>query len=183
MTGAEEITEVVRRTLDNLTTPMEASRRQWTRDVKTALGSAGRVRGYWVCAGGLPRDSAAADSGGWLYDLCWLSYQSDGDEFLVNADLVVESEWSGGEYLDEDFQKLLLARARVRLMIFDGGNPAGADRIAARMARQVAAFRCTRDDDAWLFAAWVTDDSERGWSFHWYTVQRGQAVQQGAAGG
>ena len=183
MTDAQEITEVVRRTLDNLTTPMVASRRQWTRDVKTALGSAGRVHGYWVCAGGLPRDSTAADSGEWLYDLCWLSYQSDGDEFLLDADLVVESEWTGGEYLDEDFQKLLLARATVRLMIFDGGNLAGADQTASRLARQVATFRCTRDDDTWLFAAWVADDSERGWSFRWYTVRQGEAVLQGAGGG
>ena len=55
MTDAKEITEFVRPTLDNLTTPMVASRRQWTRDVKTALGVAGRAHGYWVCAGGLPR--------------------------------------------------------------------------------------------------------------------------------
>ena len=183
MTDAEEITEIVRRILENLTTPLVASRRQRTRDVKTALGAAGRVHGYWVCTGGLPRDSAAADSGEWLYDLCWLSYQSDGDESLVDADLVVESEWTGGEYLDEDFQKLLLARATVRLMIFDGGNPAGADQTASRLARQVAAFRCTRDDDTWLFAAWVTDDNKRGWSFRWYTVRQGEAVLQGAGGG
>ena len=63
MTDAKEIEEIVRRTLENLTTPMTAGRRQWTRDVKTALGAAGRAHGYWVCAGGLPRDSAAADSG------------------------------------------------------------------------------------------------------------------------
>ena len=153
MTDAEEITEIVRRSLEKLTTPLVASRRQWTRDVKTTLGAAGRARGYWVCAGGLPRDSAAADSGEWLYDLCWLRYQSDGDKPLVDADLVVESEWTGGEYLDEDFQKLLLARATVRLMIFDGRNPVGADQTASRLARQVAVFRSTRDDDTWLFAA------------------------------
>ena len=183
MTDAEEITDVVWRTLEDLTTPIAASRGQWTRDVKTALGAAGRAHGYWVCAGGLPRDSAAADSGEWLYDLCWLSYQPGGDEFLVDANLVVESEWTGGEYLDEDFQKLLLARATVRLMIFDGGNPASADQTASRLARQVAVFRYTRDDDTWLFAAWVTNDSERGWSFRWYTVRQGEAVLQRVGGG
>ena len=68
-------------------------------------------------------------------------------------------------------------------MIFDGGNPAGADQTAARLARQVATFRCTLDDDAWLFAAWVADDSERGWSFRWYTVRQSEAVLQEAGGG
>ena len=52
MTDAEEITEIVRRTQENLTTQMLASRRQWTRDVKTALDAAGRAQGNWVCAGG-----------------------------------------------------------------------------------------------------------------------------------
>ena len=178
--NAAEIMEIVRCALDNLDTPVVASQGQWTRDVKIALGVAGRERGYWVCAGGLPRKPAAADSGEWLYDLCWLSYQPDGEEFLTDAVLVVESEWAGGAYIDEDFQKLLLARSTVRLMIFDGGNPAGADMTASRLARQVAAFECSADEDVWLLAAWVAnEDDARDWSFRWYTVERGQAVLQG----
>ena len=182
MTNVEEIAGIVRRALDDLPTDIEESRGQWTRDVKVALGVAGREHDFWVCAGGI-RDNAR-DSGEWLYDVTWLSYLPDGEQHLVDADLVVECEWDPRtEYVDEDFQKLLLARATVRLMIFDGGDPEGADVIASHLARQVAAFRRSRDDDAWLFAAWVGDESDQGWSFRWYTVRQGKADLQGVSYG
>ena len=62
------------------------------------------------------------DHGEWLYDVTWLEYEG---ELLTDAPLVAECEWSGGEEIDHDFQKLLLARAGVRLTIFDGGHMPG----------------------------------------------------------
>ena len=61
-------------------------------------------------------------------------------------------------------------------MIFDGGDVAGANRIANHLARQVEAFKCGRNDDAWLLTAWVRDDNERRWSFHWFATERGKAL-------
>lgn len=109
-----------------------------------------------TCSAGAP--AHARDSGEWLYDVAWLSYQPDGEEYLLGADLVAECEWNPGfDHLDTDFRKLLLARATVRLMIFDGGDADGANRVPNHLARQVTAFRCSRDDDVWLLAAWVGD--------------------------
>ena len=176
---AQKIVEIIRPALDGLDTPLAASRSQWTLDIKIALDDAGRKNGNWICVAGLPADPAFR-SGEWLYDMCWLTYQPDGDEFLLEAVLVMECEWdSNVEYLNEDFQKLLLARAAVRLMIFDGGDPAGAFKTASYLARQVAAFRDSGDDNTCLFAGWVADNSERGWSFRWYIARQGVAHDLG----
>ena len=40
------------------------------------------------------------------------------------------------EYIIEDFEKLLLARAGIRLMIFNGFNQADSERIAERLAKK-----------------------------------------------
>ena len=149
---------------------MGASSAEWTHEVKTALCVAGQKLGYWVCAAGV--DDHASDSGEWLYDVTWLDYVG---ETLISAPLVVECEWSASLHdINYDFQKLLLARAAVRLMIFDGGDAAGADRVAGQMAEQVAGFSGSRDVGEWLFAAWIwDDDDERGWSFRWFTIESG----------
>ena len=84
-------------------------------------------------------DEADRDYGEWLYDVTWLKYerQRDGLEWpataLIEAPLVAECEWGRGknlEYIVEDFEKLLLARADVRLMIFDGNHKPGSKEIA-----------------------------------------------------
>ena len=53
---------------------------------------------------------------GWLYDLVWLKY--DENKSLIDAPLVMESEWDGKNDVKDDFQKLLLARSKYRVMIF-----------------------------------------------------------------
>ena len=173
----------VRHTMEGLTTDPSSPNSVWTHYVKTALGTAGKAHGCYVSSAGVP--ARAHDSGEWLYDVAWLSYQPDGEKYLLGADLDAECEWNPGfDHLDRDFRKLLLARATVRLMIFDGGDAAGANRVANHLARQVTEFRSSRDDDMWLLAAWVGDTgNERGWSFRWFTIDKRTAspLDQGMA--
>lgn len=173
---SEEIMRTVRRALDGLNIAARASRSEWTAAVAAKLCRVGRQCDCWVYASSVP--DRRRDGHGWLYDVTWLSYQPDGEKYLLDAELVAECEWNSGlDYIDEDFQKLLLARATVRLMIFDGGDAAGANRIAKHLAQQVAAFRRSSKNDAWLLAAWTWDDmDERGWSFHWFTIKQGEAA-------
>ena len=60
----------------------------------------------------------------WLYDVTWLKYEHEGERLLIEAPSVAECEWGNKGDIDDDFEKLLLARAGIRLMIFNGFNQA-----------------------------------------------------------
>ena len=66
-----------------------------------------------------------------LYDVTWLKHENDE---LVDAPLVAECEWGNKRDIEYDFEKLLLARAGVRLMIFDEPISKG---MAERLAEKV----------------------------------------------
>ena len=90
--------------------------------------------------------------------------------------LVAECEWGGEEEIDDDFQKLLLARATVRLMIFDGTFERGSPGIADHLARQAGRFNRSRDEDAWLLAAWErSEERDVGWRFRYFSIEKGAA--------
>lgn len=167
-----EITRAIQRGLDSLEIDQSESNTVWSKAIKTELCRIGRGEFcYTAGAGGITESDR--DHGEWLYDVTWLEY--DGD-FVTHAHLVAECEWLGGVDIDEDFQKLLLARASVRLMIFDGSYEPGAEGIADRLAKQVGKFKHSREGDTWLLAAWErTGENEKGWRFRWFTIEPGSA--------
>ena len=133
MPGKSEIMRAVRDGLDNLEVDDPKGDTEWTKAVKTKLCKIGREFGCKVGAGGVDN----LDYGEWLYDVTWLEYERESDDFkwpsaaLIKAPLVAECEWGRGNnlgYIVEDFEKLLLARADVRLMIFDGNHEPGSRR-------------------------------------------------------
>ncbi len=85
-----------------------------------------------------------------LYDVTWLEYGRDG--LLIDAHLVAECEWGDFHDIGEDFEKLLLARAGARLIIFDDTYKPYSKEIAKRLAERVKEFNGSRDEDAWLLA-------------------------------
>lgn len=101
----------------------------------------------------------------WLYDVTWLAWSTDGSVAL-DVPLVLESEWkrSGIGY---DFDKLLLARAQLRVMVFETVNRGQSETITSGLLRRIAAFAPSRPGDRYLFAAW-----ENGANFYFrpYTV-------------
>ena len=173
MPGKFEPMRAVRDGLDNLEVV-----KPWTTDtegtkaVKTKLCEIGREFGCKVCASGV--EKAARDYGEWLYDVTWLNYEKSGQGELVDAPLVAECEWGNFDAIVEDFEKLLLARADVRLMIFTGSNQAKSGKIAERLARKVSEFKGSRAEDAWLLAAWEgsTDD----WWLRYFTIEMNAAI-------
>jgi hypothetical protein len=58
----------------------------------------------------------------WLYDLIW--YKNNSEVRLETVPLVLESEWAYDYYdIRFDFEKLLLANAPLKVMVFqDGGH-------------------------------------------------------------
>ena len=175
---SENIVASVRRNLDNLEIAGNATTGDWTTAVKTALCVAGKQLGCLVGALSSEVAASARDYGEWLYDVTWVEYEGD---FIVDTPLVAECEWSAWEAIEEDFQKLLLARAGVRLMIFDGEHDLDFTETAVeRMAEQVRNFSRSHEDDTWLIGAWVrTGGEDRGWCFRWFTITRGGAEELG----
>ena len=93
---------------------------------------------------------------------------------LVDAPLVAECEWDDFAAIVEDFEKLLLARAGVRLMIFDGNYKPGSKEIAERLCRKGQGVQSSRAEDAWLLAAWEKSDDD--WWFRYFTIEMNAAI-------
>jgi hypothetical protein len=93
------------------------SDRLWTAEVVRSICETGRRRGYESCAHGW---AASVGQGEWLYDSIWLDIKGP---YLVEVPLVLESEWGlDGKAIEDDFLKLLLARAAHRVMVFQQRN-------------------------------------------------------------
>jgi hypothetical protein len=82
-----------------------------TKSVKRIFGNLGNSLDFKVAAAGFPK----ADEGEWRYDMVW--YVLDNDGFQVRLPMVLECEWNPDFTIDTDFQKLVQARADVRVWI------------------------------------------------------------------
>ena len=100
-------------------------------------------------------DEGAADGNEWLYDVTALQYDDDG--FLIRVALAAECEWGAQDQIYYDFEKLLLARADLRVMVFDGNRQPGHNELFRIFAQYIGRFAHTEGGDAWLFAAWTEE--------------------------
>lgn len=170
-----EIMRAVKKGLDSLKSkvPIGAPTEKWTKVIKTELCEIGRDRfKCQVYAQDVPRDKT--NGGEWLYDVTWLKYERNGDGELIEAPLVAECEWGGKPHIQDDFEKLLLARAGVRVMIVDAGtDPHYPKEIAELLAGKIKKFKDFRAKDAWLLA--VVEQSDGGWRFKYF---HGRSLQE-----
>ena len=90
------------------------------------------------------------DDGEWLYDVTCLLHDAD---YIKQIPLVAESEWKGPRGIYHDFQKLLLARADLRVMVFDGGYFPEEDKFET-LKPHIERCEVTEPGDAYLLAAW-----------------------------
>jgi hypothetical protein len=123
----------------------------WTRQIKISIGTLGTKLGYSVCAGG-PFQKYDFESG-WLYDLVWYKENAFG---LIDVPLVLESEWKTYAQIKYDFEKLLVARAKYRVMIFQA-TPANTESILSRLKQIIGHSEMKARGDRYLFA--VVDPS------------------------
>ena len=126
----------------------EWSTREWTRRVKGALIQLREKKGY------IPYPNLQQGYGEFLYDVTWLE-TIDGtvDGRISHVPLVAEIEWGNQGDVWYDFQKLLVARAGVRVMIFNG-YPGLLEELRAHVI-QVA-----RNGDRYLLAQYVTAEKK-----------------------
>jgi hypothetical protein len=119
-----------------------------TRTIKEFIGKLGHDRGFQVAASGL----VGAEEGEWLYDMVW--YELEGG-FMTQQVLVMECELNCDPQLDGDFQKLVQARAGVRLWISCSPNSSLAKTHLANCKRQAVLFSGAVPGDTYVF---VTDN-------------------------
>lgn len=141
----------------------------WTQLVLAALCKVGQERfRCYVCTD--RRHASKAEHGEWLtYDMMWLEYTSHTrgnpktSGSLIGAHLVAECEWSSTNRsigdIEDDFSKLLLARAGVRLMVcYEWGAQWRHEKIkdarglADHLAGWIQRFNGARAEDLYLLA-------------------------------
>jgi hypothetical protein len=121
-----------------------------TKIVKEVIGDLGKRLGYEVAASGYH----GADEGEWLYDMIW--YKAEKGNLFQQA-MVLESELGsrGGiqhaEEVDGDFQKLVQARAEVRVWVTACPNPTITAKHIANCKLQAKLFRGAMQGDLYIF--------------------------------
>lgn len=160
MEGLDEIEMAIRNTL--LSIPQENidaqwSDGQWTEQVKARLYRLGALHHFHVCASSR---AVKTDEGEWLFDMTWIRNEQGR---MVSVPLVLECDWGGprNERLENNFLKLLLARADHRVHIFEGPRAFIAQQLD-KFKQHILAFKETKPEDRYLFVAnlWGTTKPE-----------------------
>ena len=102
-----------------------------------------------------------AAGGEWLYDAVGLQYDIPYDNCFSRTVLVAECEWGPQLEIMNDFQKLLLARADVRVMVFDGTHDPRYQELFEIFEANIDNNQQAEPGDLWLFAAWTP----KNWKF------------------
>lgn len=131
---------------------------KWTRETKNVLVALGHERRLTVRA----RTCDGADGGEWLFDLCW---RDQDRPILRSVPLAAEIEWKPVLTSTlKDFQKLIVARAEHRLMLFvpegRGANPGNSIR---KLIHEVQDFRLGTPGDRYLIGCWNEGKSQFRW--------------------
>ena len=148
----ETLEDLIRITLAPL--PARADREgwsdaQWTRHIKQLICGLGKSRDYSVCAAGFVGEYDPE----WLFDVVW--YKCDGEGHLAEMPLAVECEWSASrDDIQHDFEKLLVAKAALRVMIFHARTPSAADAIVNYLITDVTKFAGSTKGDRYLFVTY-----------------------------
>jgi len=137
----------------------------WTEAVRKPLLELGESLGFDTCP--------SSCNCGWLYDLVW--YENDASGQLKSVPLVLESEW-GKQYhkIKYDFEKLLVAKATYKVMVFQACGDRMRDYFK-RMKAGIQAFGGPKGNETYLLACF----DERRWVFEIETERTSTPVEFG----
>ncbi len=124
-----------------------------TRQLKRAIGAQGRERGYAVHTAA----PGFRQLGEWLFDITWLAVAG---QQVLEIPLAAEIEWTPGNETLWDFQKLLVSRARHRVLVMWTRTNQKAARIIDGLIQQVSRFKQNRRGDRYLFACYLMDSEK-----------------------
>ncbi len=127
---------------------------QWTYITMLRLCEAGKALGYYVCT----KSVTGANHGEWLFDQVWMA-KTPGQ--LKRIGLVVECEWSlKQDDILYDFRKLLVARADVRLMIFQARTPQRVKALFDLLRAETQGFTQQQSGDHYMLAGYDMQNGE-----------------------
>lgn len=149
---------------------------EWTKEVMTRLCKVGQDECYKVC---VKESDVCVEKKPyrveWLYDMTWLKFDN---RELIDVPLILECEWGDFAKDDEDyyqpecvqydFQKLLLARADLRCIIFWAKNLQCAKKCVEKLIDIVERFQKRQIGDKYLFCVGLS--TEKRFHFKNYTV-------------
>ena len=144
MTVVDEIKAVLDHVAE--TTSVTELGRVWTANVISGLKEVGVRKGYRVYG-----SKCESDGHEWVFDLCWLEYT---DGWLKSMPLALESEWHGWSNAQDDFQKLLIARAELKVFVFSARTVEKATQDLRDLRRYVAEFKGPGPDGDYLLCCW-----------------------------
>ena len=143
--------------------PALTTQSQWTEKVLTTLCRLGKKEfGYTAWATGVP--DKYRDGNEFLYDASWLVV--DNCERIISCLMVAECEWGDPGGVDYDFQKLLLARAKVRVMVYWKHKRENQDETCDRLLKHVETFNGTKGDTYLLIGQYENTEGVSRYQFH-----------------
>jgi len=134
----------------------------WTREIKNRVARIGKLLKFSVCA----NRSDHSDDHEWLYDLIWLD--ADENNLLLSAPLSMEIEWGSLEDIIYDFEKLLTANSKYKVMVFQGDD---VSKTTNDLIQKVAKFRSPNPNERYLFIAY-------DWNFEAFQLRSFQRGKQ-----
>ena len=124
--------------------------RDWTIQLKNDIGDLGAANRWSICTSGSGFKDRGFDCE-WLYDLIWYR-NTEPDNHLAEVYLVLESEWDmSPSAIKYDFEKLLLAKATLKVMVFQAWDENIAD-VFGLLQQGISVFTKHSADEIYLLA-------------------------------
>ena len=93
--------------------------------------------------------------------MCWYKDKKDEDSIIEKISLVAESELSPKfSSVKIDFQKLLVANAELRLLIFTAKSQKQLERLKSHFDKAISNYQLLEKGSAFLFACFLHDKKE-----------------------
>jgi hypothetical protein len=133
-------------------------------EVRRVLAELGDKIGY----GAYPSSDQPRHASEWVYDIAWLDQSNGTEGYLLDLPLACESELGSQAEASDDFERLLLCRARHRLMVYAVDQRSQLPAWQSGFIRQISECKLTEFGDRYLLAGWVW--SEQGFDLLLYVV-------------
>lgn len=121
-----------------------------TSRIKDIVSEIGHGLSYSVCA----NSHDSSDDHEWRYDLMWFHTERDedtDDDLVTDSVLAMEIEWGSWENILYDFEKLLVANTKYKVMVFERDD---VEKTVERLAQRVLKFKNPTLQERYVFIAY-----------------------------